>query len=115
MMGPLFDRPAPWGKAWSLYRRRTETDSAGDPMAVYSSAPDFQAEADSSGAVAWQVQSGEASVDEPGERLHGTAIGRIYDAVEIAAFDRVFFDGALWEVRSVETWPGHRKVTVMRV
>lgn len=117
MIGPLFDRPGTWGKAWSLYRRQTATDSAGDPVAVYDmDAPSFQAEAGSTGAVAWQVQSGEASVDLPGEHQSGSATGRVYDPdLQITAFDRISFDGATWEVRSVECWPNHRKVTVMRV
>ena len=55
-------------------------------------------------------------MSEPGEQITATATGRIYDAaLEIAPFDRVRFDGAVWEVRSVEQWPSHRKATVERV
>lgn len=117
MNGILFDRPATWGKAWALYRRQTETDSYGDPVAVYGmDTPDYTAEADSTGAVAWQAEGGAANVSEPGEQVTATATGRIYDtSLEIAPFDRVQFDGAVWEVRTVEQWQNHRKVGVVRV
>ena len=117
MNGILFDRPAPWGKAWTLHRRKTGTDSYGDTIAVYDmDTPDYTAEAGSTGAVAWQTGGGSATVDQPGEQVTATATGRIYDGtLEIAPFDRVRFDGAVWEVRSVEQWPSHRKVTVERV
>lgn len=117
MNGILFDRPPAWGKAWTLHRRKAGTDSYGDPIAVYDmDSPDYSASEGSSGAVAWQVEGGAASVSEPGEQITVTATGRIYDAaLEIAPFDRVRFDGAVWEVRSVEQWPSHRKATVERV
>ncbi len=117
MNGILFDRPPAWGKAWSLYRRKAGTDSYGDPIAVYDlENPDYTAEAGSTGAVAWQAEGGAASVSEPGEQVTATATGRIYDAaLEIAPFDRVRFDGAVWEVCSVEQWQNHRNVGVVRV
>lgn len=109
--------PPAWGKAWSLYRRTSGTDSAGDPVAVFDlEHPDFSASAGTSGAVAWQEKTGDAAVTEPGERLTATAVGCLYGTEpEIAPFDRVRFDNALWEVRSVTHWPGHREVTVVRI
>ncbi|MCD8142021.1 MAG: hypothetical protein LUD83_01860 [Clostridiales bacterium] len=117
MNGVLFDRPAAWGKAWSLYRRQTGTDSYGDPTAVYDmDNPDFTAEAGSAGAVAWQQSSGSADVAEAGEREGGAASGVVYDsALELALFDRVAFDGALWEVTTISQWPNCRRVEVKRV
>ncbi|MCD8340649.1 MAG: hypothetical protein LUC87_00650 [Clostridiales bacterium] len=116
MNGVLFDRPALWGKGWSLYRRQTGTDSYGDPTAVYPDEPDYSAEAGSAGAVAWQQSSGSASVVEAGEQEGSTAAGVVYDsALELAPFDRVEFDGALWEITTVSTWLHCRRVEVKRV
>lgn len=117
MNGILFARPDLWGKAWSLYRRQTGTDSYGDPTAVYDmDSPDFTAEAGSSGAVAWQQSSGSADVAEAGEAEGGTAAGVVYDStLELAPFDRVIFDDALWEVTTVTTWPNCRRVEVKRI
>ncbi len=109
--------PPEWGKAWSLYRRTTGTDSAGDPTAVYDMEhPDFTAQAGEPGAVLWQVQDGATEVAPFGEQVTAIATGRLFGAEpEIAPFDRVHFDGALWEVRSVAQWPQHRKVTVVQL
>lgn len=109
--------PLEWRKAWTLYRRSSGTDSEGDPVAVFDMEhPDFTASAGGLGAVAWQEKTGDATVTEPGERLTGTAVGCLFGAEpELAPFDRVRFDGTLWEVRSVTHWPGHREVTVVRI
>jgi hypothetical protein len=117
MNGILFDRPPAWGKAWSLYGRRMGTDSCGDPIAAYNmETPDYSASAGSSGAVAWQVSEGTAAVTESGEQISATATGCIYDpSLAIVPFDRVQFDGAVWEVRAVDQWPSYRKVTVVRL
>ena len=108
-------RPAAWGKAWSLHRRKEGVDSEGDPTAGYDmNHADFSAQAGEPGSVLWQVKDGDAAVMEPGERITATATGCLYDAEpEIAPFDRLRFDGALWEVRSVRHWPGHREVGVV--
>ncbi|MCD8381545.1 MAG: hypothetical protein LUC30_01300 [Clostridiales bacterium] len=116
MNGVLFDRPAAWGKAWSLYRRQMGTDSFGDPTAAYPDEPDYTADAGTEGAVAWQQSSGEATIREPGEQTAATAAGCVYDdTLEISPFDRVRFDNALWEVNAVSQWPHCRRVEVSRV
>lgn len=109
--------PPQWGKAWSLYRRQSGTDSEGDPVAVYDMEhPDFSAQAGAAGSVAWQEAEGSATVAESGERITAAASGCLFGAEpEIAPFDRVRFDGALWEVRSVTHWPAHREVWVVRI
>lgn len=116
MNGPLFDRPAAWGKAWQLYRRQAGQDAWGDPTAVYPEQPDASFSAGGDGAVAWQSEPGSTETAEPGERTRQTAAGCVFDAsLEIGPFDRVAFDGALWEVRSVQILPGHRRVEVVRL
>ena len=109
--------PLRWRKAWTLHRRQTGTDSAGDPTAVYDMEhPDFSAQAGEAGGVCWRVLSGDATVAERGERCTATARGCLFGAEpEVAPFDRVRFDGALWEVRAVSHWPGHREVTVVQI
>jgi membrane protein implicated in regulation of membrane protease activity len=78
--------------------------------------PDFTAQAGKPGAVSWQVKDGAAEAAQFGEQVTAVATGRLFGAEpEIAPFDRVRFDGALWEVRSVTQWPKHRKVTVVQL
>lgn len=114
--GILFDRPAAWGKGWSLYRRTEGTDRHGNPTAVYPETPDYTAQAGSTGGVAWQVEGGSAQVTEPGERVGQAAFGLVYDdALTLVPFDRVAFDGAFWEIRAVQPWGHHRRVEVVRL
>ena len=116
MNGILFPRPAAWGIAWSLYRRRSGTDSLGDPTAYYDAAPDYTAAAGSTGAVAWQVQSSGSDVTQSGEQISAGAEGVVYDdTLTLDPFDRVCFLGSIWEITGIEPWGHHRKVKVVRV
>lgn len=112
-----YPRPESWGKAWSLHRRQAGTDSYGDPTAIYDmDTPDYSAQAGESGAVAWQTADDGAQLSEPGENALGSATGRLFDSsVEVDAFDRVVFDGAVWEVQSVEIWPSFRTLNVRKI
>lgn len=113
----MIPRPDSWGKAWSLHRRQTGTDSYGDPKTYYDmDTPDYEAEAGTNGAVAWQSTEGGEQVQEPGEISSGSATGRIFDStIEVSEFDRVVFDGAVWEIRSIDYWPSFRSLKVVKM
>lgn len=117
--------PQGWRRGFSLCRRRLTADSLGNPVASYDlDNPDYVAEDGSEGAVSWQnlrswqssgrLTSG-AEPGEQGETAAGVLEGCIFSDLEIAAFDRIVLDGEVYEIRSVQRWPGHRKLLAQRV
>ena len=56
-----------------------------------------------------------ARVEPWGETAGGVLEGYVFDALEVAEFDRLAVDGALYEVRRVLNWPSHRQLMIQRV
>lgn len=118
--------PPDWRKGFSLYRRRIVTGAAGEPESSYDMAhPDFTA-ADGSdegicwqGAQSWQQSRGQVTAGwKPtarGEMPAGVVEGRVFSALKVEPFDRLIFDGGLYEVRSVQRWPRHRKLILQQI
>lgn len=111
------ETPLSWRRDWALYRSIEGTDSRGDPVRRYDMEnPDFTGTAGTASGVCWQIKSGQWSVEEFGESATGGAAFDLYlSALEIAPFDRCVFGGRLWEVRGVQSWPGHRHITLTEV
>lgn len=117
------DTPLAWRRGFGLYRRTTGTDSLGNETAVYSQqGPDLVVEAEnglafqnprswnSGGRVGAAVE-----VAENGEVPNGILECCLRSDLEISAFDRLEIDGELWEVRSIQHWPNHRRLVLQRV
>ncbi|MCD8384584.1 MAG: hypothetical protein LUC39_06455 [Clostridiales bacterium] len=117
--------PLAWRRGFSLYRRSLETDSMGDPVAVYHmDEPDFTAEDGTEDGICWQsVQSWQSggrltsglSRKEPGESSTGAVEGCLFTDLELSPGDRLTIGEGLYEVRSLQQWPGHRKVLAQRI
>lgn len=119
----LRDTPRDWRRGFALYRRTTGTDSLGNETAVYSrQGPDLVVEAqdglafqsprswNSGGKVGTAV-----TVEDNGEVPNGILECCLRSDLEISPFDRLEIDGELWEVRSIQHWPSHRKLILQRV
>ncbi len=118
------DTPTAWRQGFSLYRRRQGTDSLGNETAWYDmDAPDAVISAeeglDFQYPRAWNtsghVGTAGASVAEMGETSGGVLEGYLKGELELAAFDRLEVDGALWEVRAIRRWPEHRELLLQRI
>lgn len=119
----LRETPVPWRRGFKLYRRKTGQDSLGNETAFYEmDAPDLAAE-DQDGLAfqsprSWnsggRVGAG-AEVTENGEVPNGILECCLRGGLEIAPFDRLEVAGELWEVRSVQRWPSHRRLVLQRV
>ena len=117
--------PAAWRRGFSLYRRRLEENEWGEPVASYDMEhPDFTVADGAEGAVCWQpVQSWQTSgrltsgehPAEPGEQPSGVLQGCLFSPLEVSAFDLVRVGEELYEIRSIQHWPGHRKLLAQRV
>ena len=117
--------PRAWRQGFALHRRRLVTDEAGEPMAVYDMThPDFTAPAGSDTAVCWQSLQGWQSgghltgrwrQHRQGEEPSGVLEGRLTYPLMIAPFDRVVLEDGVYEVRSVQHWPGHRRVLLLQI
>lgn len=118
----LRDTPKGWRRGFRLYRRTTGADSLGNETAVYAQTPDLVVEAEdglafqsprswnSGGKVGTAVK-----VADNGEVPNGILECCLRGDLEISTFDRLEIDGELWEVRSVQHWPSHRKLVLQRV
>lgn len=118
----LRDTPKGWRRGFSLYRRATGQDSLGNETALYGETPDLVVEAEdglafqnprswnSGGKVGAAVE-----VTENGEVPSGILECCLRSDLEIAAFDRLDIGGELWEVRSIQHWPSHRRLVLQRV
>ena len=119
------ETPPAWRRGFALYRRRTGRDALGNETAFYSmEAPDETVSApdgvDFQHAKSWNTSgrlgSAGAGVEEIGEVPGGGVLeGYLKSALAVSPFDRLEIDGALYEVRSVQRWPGHRKLLLQRV
>lgn len=54
-------------------------------------------------------------VDAGGERIGGILEGVVYGSLEAAVFDRLVIDGAVYELRAIQTWPCHRVFQLQRL
>ena len=118
----LRDTPKGWRRGFSLYRRATGQDSLGNETALYGETPDLVVEAEdglafqnprswnSGGKVGAAVE-----VTENGEVPSGILECCLRSELEIAPFDRLETAGELWEVRSIQHWPSHRRLVLQRV
>jgi hypothetical protein len=86
--------------------------------------PDFTAQDATAEGICWQsVQSWQTSGhttsgwkrQQPGELPSGVLEGRIFSDLEIAPFDRIRLKEGLYEVRSVQRWPRHRKLLLQQI
>ena len=118
------ETPARWRRGFRLYRRRTGADALGNETAVYDLAhPDLVRDAadgiDLQPPRSWNssgtLGSTGARVEPWGETAGGVLEGYVFDALEVAEFDRLAVDGALYEVRRVLNWPSHRQLLIQRV
>lgn len=116
--------PLMWRRGFSLYRRRLEQDAYGEEKAVYPDTPDFEAEDGTEDGICFQyVQSWQNSgrltsgwkPGEQGEIPAGVLEGRLFSDLEITPFDRLRIGEGLYEVRSIQQWPGHRKLLAQQI
>jgi hypothetical protein len=117
--------PLHWRTGFSLYRRRLVKDSSGETEAVYDMEhPDFTAQDCTQQGVCWQsVQSWQSSgritsgwkPGRQGEAVSGVVEGRLFYPLQVRPFDRIAINGQLYEVRSVQRWPGHRKLLLQQI
>lgn len=117
--------PLSWREGFALCRRRLETDSMGEPMAVYHmDEPDFVARPGTEEGICWQsVQSWRSSGrltsgssrQEQGELDTGVLEGRIFSRLELAPFDRLVIRDEVYEIRNIQHWPGHRTLQLQRL
>lgn len=118
----LRDTPSSWRRGFSLYRRTAGVDSLGNETTLYGQDPDLVVEARDGLAFqnprSWnsggKVGAG-MSVEENGEVPNGILECCLRSDLEISAFDRLEIDGELWEVRSIQHWPSHRRLVLQRV
>lgn len=119
------EAPLAWRRGFSLYRRRLEADAFGEPRAVYHmEQPDATALDGTAEGICWQnVQSWQSSgrltsgwtQGEQREEVSGVLEGRLFSDLEVSPFDRVRIGTALYEVRAIQQWPGHRKLLVQQI
>ena len=118
----LRDTPKSWRRGFSLYRRATGQDSLGNETALYGETPDLVVEAEDS--LAFQNPRSWNSGGKVGAAVEVTENGEVPSGIlecclrsdlEIAAFDRLDIGGELWEVRSIQHWPSHRRLVLQRV
>lgn len=116
--------PPKWRRGFQLYRRRTGTDSLGNEMAFYDmEQPDAEVSPENGVSFqrprAWnpsgKLSSAGAQVVEYGEVMGGVMGCYLRDDLAVAEYDRIAVDGLLYEVRSIQTWPGHRKLLLQRL
>lgn len=118
----LRDTPRSWRRGFSLYRRTVGADSLGNETALYGQDPDLVVEAENGLAFqhprSWnsggKVGAG-MSVEENGEVPNGILECCLRGDLELSPFDRLDIGGELWEVRSIQHWPNHRKLMLQRV
>ncbi len=119
----LRETPSPWRRGFKLYRRRTGTDSLGNETACYQmDAPDLTV-ADGEGLAfqsprSWNsggTVSAGVELEAGGEVPRGILECCLRSELEISPFDRLETAGELWEVRSVQHWPSHRRLVLQRV
>ena len=118
----LRDTPRSWRRGFSLYRRTVGADSLGNETALYGQDPDLVVEAENGLAFQhprrWnsggKVGAG-MSVEENGEVPNGILECCLRGDLELSPFDRLDIGGELWEVRSIQHWPHHRKLMLQRV
>lgn len=119
------ETPLPWRAGFSLYRRKLTADKLGNPVASYDMEhPDFVAQEGSEDGISWQsvrawqssgrLTSG-ASLGEQGEQVAGVVEGCLFSNLEVSEFDRISWNGTLYEIRSIQHWPGHRKLLAQRI
>lgn len=119
------ETPLDWRRGFSLYRRRLETDAWGEPKAVYDlEQPDVTVLDGTAEGICWQsVQSWQSSgrltsgwsQGERREEVSGVLEGRLFSDLEVSPFDRLRIGTGLYEVRSIQRWPGHRKLLVQQI
>lgn len=117
--------PLSWRRGFSLFRRRLEEDETGEPVACYDMEhPDFTAADGSEEGICWQsLQSWQTSGRitsgwkplRQGEVPSCALEGRLSYPLQLAPFDRIELDNGLYEVRSIQRWPGHRKVLLQQI
>ena len=117
--------PERWRKGFALHRRRLVEDELGEQQAVYDMEhPDFTAQDGSEQAVCWQsVQSWQNSGRltsgwrhrNQGDVPSGVLEGRLRYALEVSPFDRIVLENGVYEVRSVQLWPSHRKLLLQQI
>lgn len=118
----LRDTPSSWRRGFSLYRRTAGLDGLGNETALYGQEPDLVVEAPDGLAFqnprSWnsggKVGAG-MKTEENGEVPNGILECCLRGDLEISAFDRLEIDGELWEVRSIQHWPSHRRLVLQRV
>lgn len=117
--------PVAWRKGFTLHRRKAGTDRYGDAVAVYDMEhPDVTVVDGDEDGICWQSvrtwQSGGnlssgGRVDAGGERIGGILEGVVYGCLEAAVFDRLVIDGAVYELRAIQSWPCHRVFQLQRL
>jgi hypothetical protein len=119
-----WNTPKDWRRGFQLCRRRKGTDSLGNataeydmehPDEVYSAEEGIDIQPPRSWNSSSRLDSVGAHLADWGETAGGVLEGYVMDALEVNAFDRLVIDGAVYEVRSVQRWPGHRQVLMQRV
>lgn len=61
------------------------------------------------------ILSSGGRVEPCGERIGGILEGVVYGMMEAAEFDRMVVQGAVYELRGIQHWPGHRVFQLQRI
>lgn len=117
--------PASWRQGFTLHRRRMGTDDYGDPVAVYDMEhPDLTVADGAAEGICWQSvrtwqSAGSLSyggrVQPNGEEIGGVLQGVVYGDWAAEVFDRLVIGGAVYELRAIQHWPGHRLFQLQRI
>ena len=118
--------PLHWRRGFSLHRRRLSEGADGETQISYDmDHADFTAEDGTEQGICWQsVQSWQQSRGRltaswkrgaQGELPAGVVEGRLCYALEVEPFDRVRLSDGLYEVRSVQCWPSHRRLLMQQI
>lgn len=112
------ETPRAWRSGYALHRRKLRTDQYGEQEAYFDmDTPDMTAEDGSAAGVCWQEprtwqsggqMSGGLRQDEQGETEQIALQGALFGSVELSVGDRLVVRGAVYELRHVQQWPGHR-------
>lgn len=110
---------------YSVHRRRLVPDAYGEQAAVFDMEhPDVVVQALSADAVCWQSTGqsrarerfrGGAVQAEQGERSQEILQGALFSDLELALWDRLVIDGAVYELREIQQWPSYRMLFVQSV
>lgn len=117
--------PVKWRKGYTLHRRRQRVDRYGEKQNWYDMEhPDAVIEDGDEDGVCWQdVRTWQTSgtlssggrVAQQGEEYRGVLQGALFGTLEVELFDRFVIDGRTYELRKIQSWPGHRLLSLQSV